>query len=152
MRHGLKGNWLSIPYDHRVSFIKLVPKEVILNLLSPNIFQLTVRWTAPSWGEVVAIEQRSGKLANAHWTPEEPDALRSLPAESTAEEVMQALPRRSFISIRERVYTLGLPLRSTRTEQIPAELSIGCWADIAVQRTCGLAQASSNLERASRFH
>lgn len=152
MLHDLKGNWPDIPYDHRVSFIKLVTKEVVLDLLSPNIFQLTVRWTAPAWGEVVAIEERSGKLANAHWTPEELNILCALPAKATAEEIMQAVPRRSFISIRDQTYKLGLALPSIRTEQIPADLASGCWKDIVVRRAYGLPLGCSNPDPASRCH
>ncbi|GHO55477.1 recombinase family protein [Ktedonobacter robiniae] len=149
MLHNLKKNWTSIEHEHRVNFVKLVTKEVVLDLLSPNIFKLTIRWAAPTWGEIVVGGERSGKIANPYWTKEELEILHNLPSTLTAEEIMQALPKRSFVAIRGKVWDLDLPLPAIRKDAVPHSLAGGCWEDIVVRERFD-SLLCCNPDRASR--
>lgn len=82
-------------------------KDVVLTVLSPRFYQITIHWFDPEWGTDERVCFKGGN-PSVHWKPEEDEILRTCYPYETRERLMQLLPTRSFEALKSRASTLKI--------------------------------------------
>jgi hypothetical protein len=87
-----------------------VIREITLNTLSAHLFLLRVEWQKgiAVRPDIALIWRGKEARIGYQWTPEEEAALRATYSDQSQLEIMRALPRRVWQSIREHASGLGL--------------------------------------------
>jgi hypothetical protein len=85
-------HWEKLPLELRQTFVSLLVAQVHLSYLSPHFIKIVIKWK--SLGEDTGVIWRP-MSSTYGWTEQELTTLYELFPKGTAEELMQALPRRS---------------------------------------------------------
>ena len=88
-------HWEKLPLELRQTFVSLLVDKVHLSYLSPHFIKIVIKWRRLGEDEGVIWRPMA---ATYGWTEEELEILRNLYPEGTIEELMQALPRRTYLS------------------------------------------------------
>jgi DNA invertase Pin-like site-specific DNA recombinase len=99
---------LSLDSQKRV--MRQVIREITLNRLSAHIFLLRVEWQngIAVRPDIALVWRGKGARIGYQWAPEEEAALRACYPDKSQVEIMRALPRRAWQSIRHYASSLGL--------------------------------------------
>ena len=99
-----------LPLDSQKRVMLQVVPEITLNALSAHLFLLRVEWQngIAVRPDIALIWRGKGARIGYQWTPEEDAALRANYPEQSQLEIMRALPRRAWQSIREHASALDL--------------------------------------------
>jgi hypothetical protein len=90
--------WPLKPLDFRRALLTLLIRRVCLDYLAPHLYSLSIEWNWPSWGTEQALFMRHVG-GSKDWSEEEIAILERLYPSASQEEIMQALPRRTWGSI-----------------------------------------------------
>lgn len=108
--------WDRYPFEDRQALIALLVKKVYLRYLSPRFLQLTIAWK--EFPEDIGIIQRP-VACSFRWTPEEDQIVRGMYTAASPQELLDALPRRSWEGIRSRASELSVSRPLSMREKIP---------------------------------
>jgi hypothetical protein len=111
-------------------------ERVVLQPLSPRFYTMRVHWLDPEWGIDEALCFRDGN-PSLRWRKQEDELLQLLYAKASREELIQAIPARSFNSMRHRAHTKGLPRLVYEPSSIPPTI---CWNDFQFMQEHGLTE------------
>jgi hypothetical protein len=119
-----------IPPDEYPEMVELFVERVLLDPLSPRFYRLTILWRDPAWGVDKLIFFRSGN-PSVSWSKEEKSTLRRLWPEASKEELLRALPTRSWTGLRHRASRLKVRriIDEPDASALPETVS---WQDMAV--------------------
>jgi Resolvase, N terminal domain len=92
-------------------FIRLVCERIELNEYSGHILTLTIKWRAPFAQTDVCYIYRT-EAGRQHWTDTDEQVLQTLYPEADRAEIMQAMPKRSWQSIKAHASVLGIERRT----------------------------------------
>jgi hypothetical protein len=124
--------WGDMDLEQRRAFLRLIINNIRLDLLSARFMRLTVEWSPVLAGEYYteyALFFR-GMGAGAKWTSQEDAMLRDMFQQSPKSDILAALPRRSWASIKLRAPVLHL--KRPREEVPPSILDALSMEDLAV--------------------
>jgi hypothetical protein len=97
--------WDRYPIEERQGVVRLLIKQVVLEPLSCHFIQMRIVW---KWlPEDIGIIYRPHPAA-PYWTPDEDDKLRLLYPDRPVQEVLEALPRRTWDACSTRACVLGI--------------------------------------------
>jgi DNA invertase Pin-like site-specific DNA recombinase len=99
---------LSMETQKRVA--RQVIRDIRLNMISTHLFLLRIQWQngIAVCPDVALIWRGKGARIGYAWAPEEDEVIKACYPYLSQEEIMQALPRRAWQSIREHAFRLGL--------------------------------------------
>jgi DNA invertase Pin-like site-specific DNA recombinase len=83
-------------------------RSVTLDGLSPHFMRLTIVWRTPIWGTDTALLWRPCGRAPV-WTEEEKAIIKTHYPKTSQEELLHLLPLRSWQSINQKAYRMGIP-------------------------------------------
>ncbi len=116
MRHGLgsldeelqtlEEQWGEYPLQWRIALLNFLIAEVSLDLMSPRWVRIRITW-ANEWGCEQMYMYREEEHA-PRWTEPELDYLRDNLLMASKAELMERLDTRTWQSIRNRAYVMGL--------------------------------------------
>ncbi len=125
------------PADKRV-IIESTIDTVFISILGPSFLLVQINWFA--WPEQTFLYRRDN-VASGTWSDEEMTRLRQLWPTANPEELLLALPERTWSAIRSAQKNDKLPGRWTRWEPcvVPAWAEHGyCAADVAILEHYGM--------------
>lgn len=99
--------------------------KVVVAPLSPRFYTMSVHWNDPEWGVDEALCFRSGN-PSLRWSTQEKELLKQLYPRASREELLQAIPARSFNAMRHTAHVAGLQRLVYEGSAIPPSLS---WQD-----------------------
>lgn len=124
--------WSKWTIDEKRKFIRVATYDIVLEYVQETWLKLTICWR--HWmrkdvpEEELLIEDTAYILRRQNtivWTEEENDILRAVYADAGRYDIMQCLPRRSWISIRSQANINGLKREpSVNDSGIPDDMSI----------------------------
>lgn len=128
--------WDKFPFEDRLTLVTLLVSKIYIEPLSHQFLKITIVWKAFPKDE--GILWRS-KPSGINWEPEEDEILRQLYPTGTFEEVMRALPRRSWQGIRTWANDMSVQVkRRVKTKlTMPVHLSI---EDLQVMERYGISE------------
>jgi hypothetical protein len=91
--------WHKFPFEDRLTLVTLLVNKVYIEPLSHHFMKLTIDWKAFPTDEGILWRQKTSAI---NWEPEEDEILRQLYPTGAVEDIMQALPRRTWAGIRTR--------------------------------------------------
>jgi len=96
--------------------IRLV-KECKVNNISPHLFHLYIVWedSIATRPDVALLWRGIARKDLAGWTAEEDNIIRILYPKNSQLEVMESLPKRSFVLVRDRAIVLGVRRTADRS-------------------------------------
>ncbi len=124
--------WAEMDLEQRRAFIRLITNNITLDLLSGRFMRLTIEWIPVLTGEYFteyALFFR-GMGANAKWKPQEDTILRDMFPQSPKDDILAALPRRSWAAIKLRAPVLSL--KRKREKGTPSIVDLLSMEDLAV--------------------
>src|SRR5205807_3380026 len=99
--------WHKKPITVRCEFVNLFVKQAVLTFATPHSIQLDIHWAHPAWGcDTLYLFRRRGKAP--FWTEAEHETLKALYSYATRDEILQALPAKSWSSIRAEALVIGV--------------------------------------------
>ncbi len=112
--------WQAMPLEKRRKFIRLVTEDIIIEKVADSWLKLTIKWYA--WTaqykphqalqhgllfiDTGYILQRRSTLPE--WTPDEDDIIHALYPDASRYDLLQCLPRRSWLGVRGRAVDLKI--------------------------------------------
>src|SRR5258706_8785713 len=127
-----------------------VIRDIRLNIISPHLFILRVRWQLgiAMCPDVALVWRGKGARVGYDWTPEEEAIIKSLYPDQPQIDIMRVLPRRAWQSIREHASKFGLHRIAPSTRTANAYCLTMSYADLdAVERLTDDPQQQSHLCR-----
>ena len=99
--------WDEKPYLLKKSLLEIIIDKIVLDQKGTRLYSLQVVWKVKEWGvQHTYIDRGNG---NKLWSREEEEVLSSLyPTASTKEDVLQALPTRTWEGIEKRANILRI--------------------------------------------
>ena len=122
-------------------------KDVVLTVLSPRFYMITIHWYDPEWGTDERVCFKRGN-PSVHWTREEDEILGVYYPYETREHLMQLLPLRSFSAITNRASTLKIRRPNAKPETIPHTF---CLRDLEVMERYGLTEDQLRGEEGAKL-
>lgn len=126
--------WDRYPLEDRQSLVALLVKRVYLEPLTKSFMKLTIVWKA--FPEDVGIIWRGESTAQFKWTPEEEETLRRVYPTESHYAILNALPNRSWASIKVKAQSLSLRRQANR-EATPFNYNLSM-ADMAIIEQYGI--------------
>ena len=111
-------------------------KDVVLTVLSPRFYIITIHWYDPEWGTDERVCFKGGN-PSIHWTREEDEILGLYYPSETREHLMQLLPLRSFLAIKNRASSLKIRRLNANPETTPQTF---CLRDLEIMERYGLTE------------
>ena len=111
-------------------------KDVVLTVLSPRFYMISIHWYDPEWG----IDERvcfKGGNPSLRWKLEEDEKLRIHYPTATGEELMSLFPTRSFDAIKNRASALKIRRLNVVREMLPQTF---CLQDLEIMERYGLTE------------
>ncbi|HEX7734540.1 MAG TPA: recombinase family protein, partial [Ktedonobacteraceae bacterium] len=99
----LEKHWDAYPFEKRVALLNFLIEFVEVDLVTPRWLRVRVKWLREEWGCEQMYLLRP-YIGGRHWTPEEEAVLREHFEHSTREVILQALPHRTWQTIRRQAY------------------------------------------------
>lgn len=113
--------WDRYPFEDRQALVALLVNQVYLECLSGRFMQISIEWK--HFPCDIGFIRRSN-AASLHWTDEEKEILRQMYPTEPAHAILEALPRRSWVSMVTRASDLGVR-RIGKNEPVPlADVSL----------------------------
>ena len=109
-------------------------RRITIDGLSPHFLLLTITWRTPLWGTDKALLWRLKGRAPL-WTDEEIELIQKHYPTMPQQEMLRLLPIRSWRSIGEKAYKLGIARTVSLPEKYPGILSM---QDMAVMQEYGI--------------
>lgn len=113
-------HWNKLPLERRQLFVKLLVKRVHFTYLSPHFVKIVIDWKR--LGQDVGVIWRP-MSSTYGWEDDELEILYKLYPEGTTEELMKALPRRSYNSYNSMAQLKGTRKLKRSTEPERPDLS-----------------------------
>ena len=115
--------WHKFPFEDRLTLVTLLVNKIYIEPLSHHFMKLIIDWKAFPKDEGILWRQQPSAI---NWEPEEDEILRQLYPTGIVDDIMKALPRRTWSGIRTRAS--GLPIQVKRHIKtkltIPKNLSV----------------------------
>lgn len=111
--------------------------KVVLAILSPRFYTLTIHWSDPEWGVEKAVCIRRHHTS-VEWSLEEDEILRQCYSAMSRMEVLQRLPDRTWKTIIFRATQLRVR-RQVRENDAKSPTLI-CWSDWQMLQRCSISQ------------
>ena len=99
--------WPGLPFDKKLRFVGAVVNRASLRSVAPSWLELRIEWKMEGWETDVAYFQGL-KGTGRKWTEEEEQILEKLYPSGEAEELLEALPDRSWQGIYHHARKLGM--------------------------------------------
>jgi hypothetical protein len=125
--------------------VYLFIKRVVLAILSPQFFSVSVIWRDPKWGTDEALYFR-GASPSTHWTEEEKSILREYYSHASRKELMELLPAHCYNAIRDKARRNGLK-RPIKTKEPDIPYYSICWQDLQLMQEYGIAETELHYGR-----
>ncbi len=109
--------WEKWNFEKRRRVVTLALDHVELSEVSPHFLQMKITWALPVTLSVTLFIWRHDGAGNV-WTTEEEELLKKHYPSGESREVLEALPRRSWLSIKKRATILGVR-RNYRYLEVP---------------------------------
>lgn len=111
--------------------VRQVIQDIRLNMLSPHLFILRIHWQVgiAMCPDVALVWRGKGARIGYDWAPEEEAIIKSLYPGHPQIDIMRALPRRAWQSIREHASALGLR-REIDAGTVNSYYATICYADL----------------------
>jgi hypothetical protein len=111
-------DWQGMKIGKRKRLVRLVVSSANLTKVSPHFIRLDVRLGEPlSTGLTLFLYRTRG--SRIRWTDEEDNTLKRLFTSATKEELLAALPNRSWFGITQRGYKMtGMWRNSARNDKL----------------------------------
>jgi len=137
-------NEIVMPEEHP-RLVYLFIKRVTLNHLSPRFFTVTIVWRDPSWDidQVTCYKYGNPSLK---WKAEEEAILREHYAKAPRKELLEMLPRRTYVAIRSRGEYRGLSRLEYMSVAEPDLPHRTCWQDWQLMQEYGLTEEQLRSE------
>lgn len=116
-------------------FIRLACERIELDEYSGHILTLTVRWRAPFSQTDTCYIYRTD-AGRQHWSNADKQVLRNLYPEADRLDILKALPKRSWQSMKERASELGIE-RRTHANTSGSHNSNMSWLDLRLMQAHG---------------
>ena len=100
-------------------------RKVVIEPLSPRFYTISIYWLDPEWGIDKALCFRAGN-PSLQWSKQEDELLKHHYSRASREELLQAIPSRSFNAMRHRAHILKLPRLVYEASFMPTTI---CWRD-----------------------
>jgi len=138
-----------IPPEEYPEMIELFVEKVFLDPLSPRFYRLTILWRDPMWGVDQLIFFRSGN-PSVGWSTEEKSIIRRLWPQASKEELLRALPIRSWTGIRHRASRMKVRriIDEPNTNALPETVS---WQDMAVMSLYNVTEETLRREKGAKL-
>ena len=114
-------HWNKLPLEQRQTFASLVIDKVHLSHLSPHFIKIVIKWKR--LGEDIGVIWRP-MSATYGWTEEELKILQDLYPKGATEELIQALPRRSYNAYNSKAQNLKIRKAERSIEPKRPDLSL----------------------------
>jgi DNA invertase Pin-like site-specific DNA recombinase len=123
----LKDTWHKKTFALKQDFVNLLVENVVLTLESPRWTRMDVTWAYPGWKpDTTYIYRARGK--SPFWKDEEKDILRSMYPLERPIDILQALPTKSWASIRMAAMVIGVKRIVHEKNTLPISLH-DSWED-----------------------
>ncbi len=130
--------------EEYLRLIYLYVKSVVIGFLSPRFFTISINWRDPKWQKDEATCYKYGN-PSVVWTEEEEATLRVLYPDATRLDLLQALPRRTFLAICLHAEEMGLSRNYHASEEgVPYRT---CLLDWEVMEEYGLEEEELRREK-----
>jgi DNA invertase Pin-like site-specific DNA recombinase len=138
-----------IPPDEYPEMVELFVEKAFLDPLSPRFYQLTILWRDPAWGVDKLVFFRSGN-PSINWSKEEDTTIRRLWPQASKEELLAALPIRSWTALRHRASRLKVRrlIDEANTNALPETVS---WQDVAVMTLYNVTEETLRKETGAKL-
>ena len=114
--------WDEKPYLLKKSLLEIIIDKIVLDQKGTRLYSLQVVWKVKEWGvQHTYIDRGNG---NKLWSREEEEVLSSLyPTASTKEDILQALPTRTWEGIEKRANVLRIRREGRTDDKIDQTLA-----------------------------
>lgn len=104
----LEKNWNTYPIEKRIALLNFLIEVVEVDLITPRWIRIRVKWLREEWG-YEQMYLRRPYIGGRRWTETEDEYLREHFERSPREEIIKALPNRTWQTMRRQAYKhLGL--------------------------------------------
>jgi hypothetical protein len=122
--------WDDIPFTERLRFIGALVRRAVLRRPTPGWAVVEIEWKRSDWDDDIArirIDSNGG-----FWTEEEETTLQKLYPIVSAKELVQALPKRTWQSIKQKASNLHLNRKKGDEQKSAGYLDYWdvCYADV----------------------
>jgi Resolvase, N terminal domain/Recombinase len=112
--------WHKWPIDRKRRLIHILTESITLECIADGWLKLTIDWHIPSKTTTTYMWRDSVR----HWSTQEKDTLRALYPSATRDELLHALPQRSWQSIRDKACEFKFPRQRKGTHSLPDYMTI----------------------------
>lgn len=140
----LEKNWPSYPIEKRIALLNFLIEVVEVDLVAPRWLRVRVKWLREEWGYEQLYLSRPN-VGGHPWTEEEVAYLREHFERASREEIMKALPTRTWQTIRRHTYRhlhLHREIYDENVNFLHCE-SPYCWNDYLFMQQEGIALTST---------
>ena len=116
------------PANIRRGLLELLIKRICIERMSGKFFMVTVEWKVPEWGAEYVYIDRSRENSKK-WTKEEIAALKELYPTSSETEILKAIPKRDWFSVRRQALKFGVKRTVKRQKVLNFDASMS-WSDL----------------------
>ena len=113
----LSEKWAALSFVKRRTLVEALVRHVSFASLAPHWLELTIEWDNPTWGIDTCLIWRSRGTA-PFWNDADDALVRELFPQGDGYTLMEKLPHRSWSSIQQRAFELGV--KSTTKSKLPA--------------------------------
>jgi predicted site-specific integrase-resolvase len=136
-----------VPPEEIPLMVDTFVKDVVLTVLSPRFYMITIHWYDPEWGTDERVCFKRGN-PSVHWTREEDEILGLYYPYETREQLMQLLPMRSFLAIKNRASSLKIRRPNAQPESTPQTF---CLRDLEFMERYGLTEDQLRGEEGAKL-
>ncbi len=106
----IRQKWGQLPFAQRMRFVGALVRRVVLSHPVPSWLQISIEWKLPDWGVDTRYIRRTTSNGSG-WTKEENHRLAAMYPSEEARTLLTAFPERTWMALRRRAKTLGIPRR-----------------------------------------
>ncbi len=118
--------WPNKPFGVRKEFINLFVRQAVLEVVATHWVSLNIQWSHPQWeSDTLYIFRRRGAMPN--WTEEEQEIIRTQYPHASREILLEQLPDKSWVSIRQEALKLGAEREGWTYSDIPKHVTWSDW-------------------------
>lgn len=114
--------------DHRRKMLRLLIKNIQVEILSPHVYALCVNWISPVAPRGDSALLYRGTCPRKYWSEEEKERLRVLYPRGKREDILRAYPDCSWYMIIDRAYSLGIKREVQEEGLLHKTLTFQDWA------------------------
>ena len=118
--------WPNKPFNVRKEFVNLFVRQATLEIVATHWVRLTIDWSHPQWEtDTLYIFRRRGAMPN--WTEEEQEIIRTQYPYAPRGVLLEQLPEKSWVSIRQEALRLGIEREGWTYSSIPKHVTWSDW-------------------------